>query len=143
MSEARPGCLSAILSPETAYGTGRGTLYRIDLGTGGIVGVGNFGGGYESSGDCAFDEHGSLYMSADSGRASDVLVRVDTTTGAATPLGTEIGFDGVFGLSFFDGRLFGFASGGWLIRIDTLTGRGTPVVRLAGVWYGAASAPGR
>ena len=133
----------AIDSTSKGYATGRGTVYRVDLVTGAMNEIGDFGGGYVSSGDCVIDKDDNLYMTASGVGSNDVLVRVDTSSGVATPIGANLGFSSVFGLTVAWGYMFGFTSSGELIQIDTRSGRGSLVSRVSGVWYGAASSPQR
>jgi hypothetical protein len=74
----------------------------------------------------------------------DFLATIDTTTWAATIIGTEgTGYDKIFGLGYWGGTIFGFvdnapgATTGSLITIDPVTGIGTPAQVSNFRWYGA------
>lgn len=77
----------------------------------------------------------------------DCLATINTTTWAATLIGaTSTGFDKVFGLGYWGGRVLGFvdngsgAGTGTIIDIDTVTGVGALVEVSAERWLGAAVA---
>jgi hypothetical protein len=121
-----------------SHSTGRGALR------------GDYGQWLSSSGDLAFAVDGTLYATVDDGNHHDTLMRIDSDTGAATPVGST-GFSEVFGLTFApDGTLYGSADADRrdspvLIRIDPRTGAGTLVGELgtaggvAGLTPGAAA----
>jgi hypothetical protein len=76
--------------------------------------------------------------------ADDYLAWIDTSTWAATPIGTaSTGYDKIFGLGYWGGTIFGFvdnspgAQTGSLVTIDIDTGVATPAVNSAFRWYGA------
>jgi hypothetical protein len=118
----------------TLYGSGFTNLFTIDTGTGMATSVGDTG--FTSSGDLAFDADGTLFMSA-LGGTSDQLVSLDLTDGMGTSIG-DIGFEGVLGLNFEEGTLYGFTDFAETITIDTTTGAGTLVEDFNGIFaYGA------
>lgn len=108
-------------SDGTLYGASN-ALYKFNVANGSRAAVGpTFSGGVNSSGDLAFIA-GNLYLSALS--SPDRLVRLNTTTGANTDVGS-IGFGSVFGLASPNGAdLYGF-SGGAVLSIDVGSGAGT------------------
>lgn len=118
-------------------GTQFGEFIRIDSRTGVGTLIGHYGGGLVASGDLAFAPDGTLFGTAKDARRSELLVRIDITTGKATIVG-PIGFEDVFGIAFGpDDVLFGSAEGGpfrtpVLITIDQHTGEGTPVGSMSG-----------
>ena len=63
------------------------------------------------------------------GTANDALYMIDPTTGAATPIGSAVGFNRVYALGFnSSGTLYGISQDrNELITIDTTTGVGTGV----------------
>lgn len=96
-----------------------GYLLRINSETGRATRVGYMGDAYSSAGDVAIDDQDHIYAAVDrSGYYNSWLVYLNRTTGAATPI-IDIGFNGVWGLSFKDGELFGVTSHGQIINIDT------------------------
>ena len=82
----------------------------------------------------------TIWMSSRDG----YLARIDPTTWKATPIGTGTGYDNIFGLGFWDGKIYGFVSSGTdsgkIITIDKDTGVGTQVQSGAVRWYGAGVA---
>lgn len=116
-----------------------GDLLTVDVRTGSGSRIGPYGSGLLSSGDLAFSPDGILLATAKMGSTpTDVLVRVDPATGAASVIG-DTAFPDIFGLSFgSDGRLYGTAYGPAgrtpvLIRIDPATAAATQVGALTGV----------
>ncbi len=133
----------AISSTGEAFATGGNDLYSMNLSTGDFVRVGQFGGGYESSGDCVTDKSDQIFMSSKRDGQDDLLVSVNGATGEAVTIGS-IGFRSVYGLTSAWGYLFGLTSSGQLIEIDPTTGAGTLWHTFEGRrWYGSASTPGR
>jgi hypothetical protein len=125
-------------SGETLVGAaGDGSLWRVSLQTGQAMQIGSFGSGYTSSGDLVSIEGAGTFAAIKDG-GKDKLARVDPTTGAATPVGTGIGFPNVYGLGYWKGRLYGFTSWEQIIVIDPTTGKGTLQQMTPGrYWYGA------
>lgn len=135
----------AILNADIGYVTASNQTYEIDLSSGLARSIGSMD--FTSSGDCVINKDGTLYMSARAASASgtDQLVIIDAGPdggGAATLIG-QIGFVGVYGLTFAYGYLFGFTSGGEVIEINPLTGVGREVANVGKVFFGAASSPSR
>jgi len=76
--------------------------------------------------------------------APDYLAWIDTTTWAATPIGTaSTGYDKIFGLGYWGGTVFGFvdnapgSQSGSLVTIELDTGVATPATTSPFRWYGA------
>ena len=74
----------------------------------------------------------------------DSLARLDPTNGwRATVIGTNVGFDKVFGLAFWGGKLFGFADNGFeaatgsFIEINPTTGASSLIETGSIRWFGA------
>lgn len=135
----------AILNPDIGYVTASNQTYEIDLSSGGARPIGEMD--FTSSGDCVINKDGTLYMSARASSISgtDQLVIIDASPdggGAATRVG-EIGFVGVYGLTFAYGFLFGFTSDGLVIEINPFTGVGREVADVGKTFFGAASSPSR
>jgi hypothetical protein len=135
----------AILNTDIGYITASNQTYEIDLSSGLARSIGSMD--YTSSGDCVINKDGTLYMSARASgpSATDQLVVIDASPdggGAATLIG-QIGFVGVYGLTFAYGYLFGFTANGEVIEINPLTGAGREVASVDKVFFGAASSPSR
>ena len=108
--------LTAVADP-VGYTVGFNTLYRLDMATGQATAVGPIG--FTDVEGLAFSSGGTLYGVADAGTGepnssiTDVLIRIDTTTGAGTLVG-QLGLQGLgpsgnldYGLAFTaDGRLW-------------------------------------
>ena len=104
-----------------------GVIYRVDKATGSVDVLGELGGGMQSSGDIvSVAGYGTLITIR--GEDTDQLARVDPTTGAATPIG-PIGATHVWGLGFWQDRVFGFTDRGEFLLIDPTTGAGSEVAR--------------
>src|SRR5262249_5830920 len=72
--------------------------------------------------------------------SNNVLIRVDTSTGHATPVG-PIGFGDVLGLAYVSSKVIGFTQSGKIIQINPLTGAGTLLATRAVAWWGAGMSP--
>jgi len=77
----------------------------------------------KSSGDLALFK-GILYASVNCGNTTDYLMVLDLNNKSTYIVG-NIKFSGVYGLSVYDDKLFGFTINGLLININTTTGEGT------------------
>jgi Repeat of unknown function (DUF6923) len=92
-------------------------------------------GGYALTGDMvAVDDgtvYGTAYKLADAANTgtqiNNVLVTVDLTTGAVTPIGGGSGYPKLFGASYALGKVFGFTHDGTgnVVEIDRTSGAGT------------------
>ena len=74
---------------------------------------------------------------------TSALARIDPTTWKATPLANPTGYDKIFGLGFWGGKIYGFVDDGFdagtgkLIEINSTTGTAT-MLNTSGVrWFGA------
>ena len=125
--------------PDILIGTDNvdGTVYQVNPMTGATTPIGNMGGSYTSSGDVV-SVAGFGTVQTVPGSTHDVLVKLAPGTYAATPIGTNTGFNEIFGLGFWKGKVFGFTSAGQIITIDPMTGVGTQVATTSMSWYGAA-----
>lgn len=78
------------------------------------------------------------------GETNDYLAKIDPTNQfKATLLPNNTGFDHIFGLGFWGGKIYGFidnGTGGTMIQIDPLTGIGTQIGSGSERWYGAGVA---
>jgi len=135
--------------PQTGdlYATTGSALLKVDQNSGHSLVVGMLGNGLKSSGDIVFGSNGQLYGTAYhsslSNKYENILIAINKSSGRATPIGTGLGSELVFGLVYRD-RLYGlttnrFASSGFLIGIDTSTGRATPIRSLTFDAFGASS----
>ena len=124
-----------------AYITTFSALRVVNLETGASSRVGSIAPEV-SSGDCVVNKGNVLFMTS-SRTTPDSLVRLDGTTGSATPVGLT-GHDAIWGLTAAWGRLFGTTSGGAVVEIDETTGQTVQVATYPGLsFYGAASTPAR
>ncbi len=110
-----------------------GTYYRIDLETGATREIGRYSNGYRSSGDIVSVEGAGTFATVKRDDLdTDLLVRIDLTTGRATRIGDGIGYRRIFGLAYFRDRLYGFVADGTLVQIDLDTGVGDEVSTTTG-----------
>jgi len=115
-----------------------GQLFRIDPVSGAATRLGAFGNELRSSGDLVFIYGvGLLATVTRTDWTTDRLAHVDVGTGAATIIG-DTGYDNLFGIGFWGGRVFGFAEGGAFVTIDAGTGAATVVEETSVTWWGAA-----
>ncbi len=122
-----------------AFGTIGSTLYQLDIETGLATEVGLIGDSFRSSGDCAIDAEGRLYMTSLTASNQDDLVRIDPDTAQGTRIGNT-GESGIYALSAAWGHLFGFTVSGKLLAIDVETGESTLLHTFEGYSFtGAAS----
>jgi hypothetical protein len=126
-------------SGEILIGTdnANGNIYQVNSTTGATNVIGSMGGSFVSSGDVvSVDGFGTVQTVP--GTSHDVLVRLAPGTYTATPIGTNTGFDKIYGLGFWKGKVFGFTYTGQIITIDPTTGVGTQVASGGPSWNGAA-----
>lgn len=124
----RVGSLGTSVNSLVFSGTGvlyaaGSSLYRVSTANGHASAVGNQSlNGFSSAGDLAFDSSGTLYLSTN----SDDLVRVNTSTGGATRIGS-LGFDQVYGMAFGpDHVLYGLSNTTeQIFSINLANGHGT------------------
>lgn len=134
---------------------GNGDVLQIDTQTGAATVIGNYGmkdgKQIRSSGDL-FGVRGfgptGIYATVDlEGETEDYLATIDPANGwKATILGSGTGFDKIFGLGFWNGRIYGFVDEGYemgsgkVIEIDPTTGIGAVKNSGAFRWFGAGVA---
>lgn len=126
-----------------------GDVFQIDPAAGTATKIGSYGmaanGQIGSSGDLIGVRGLGIYATVDVGTAAnsnDYLAKIDPVTWAATPLGTGTGYNNIFGLGFWAGKIYGFVDDktshtGKIIEIDPNTGAGTEILSGAQEWYGA------
>jgi hypothetical protein len=131
-----------------------GDVFQIDPATGASTLLGNYGvvaaGQVRSSGDLFAVRGLGIFATVDIGdgsnpNANDFLARIDPETWVATPIGTGTGFDKIFGVGFWGGKIYGFVdlgsgNGGKMIDIDINTGVGTELSESSQRWFGAGVA---
>ncbi|MGZ5026902.1 MAG: hypothetical protein ACXWE9_06430, partial [Methylobacter sp.] len=122
---AADGTLYCIATPA---GSGPG-LYTIDPSTGAatLVGVLGPGGVNIPSFGMAFDAEDNLFgaltsYNPNSGQTCVSLMTVNLSTGQAQPLNSNIGFDSLTGMAFYDNALYGVTADGKFISIDIASG---------------------
>ena len=117
-----------------------GKIFQIDPATGAATQIGDMGVGYVSSGDIVAVSGFGMVATVTSGGlgGSDRLVRLTPTSFAATPIGSNTGFDHLWGIGFWGTRVFGFSERGTLSVIDSVTGVGAQVANDGEAWWGAA-----
>lgn len=103
------------------FASGDNNLYTINVSSAVATLMGS--DGYQSSGDIAFDDSGSLYLSS-MGTSSDSLWLLDPNTGLGTLLGST-GYNNVYGLNYANNILYGFTESGYTISLSTVDGSGT------------------
>ncbi len=129
-----------------------GEVFEINPTTGTATMLGDFGTHNSqpigSSGDLIGVQGLGIYATVNVGTsptAQDYLARIDPATWTATVIGGGTGFNDIFGLAFWQGKIYGFVAGssgtsGKIITIDPGTGAGTEIQSGAVRWYGAGVA---
>lgn len=124
----------------------QGEVYRLDNGTPTLIG--SYGtdaalGKVVSSGDLIAVRGFGIFATVDVGsQTEDYLARIDPVTWKATLIG-RTGFDKIFGLGYWNGRIYGFvddgfaAGSGRIIDIDPTTGKGILISSANIRWFGA------
>jgi hypothetical protein len=118
--------------------TGDGKVFKVDPMTGATTQAGDMGGAFSSSGDLVAVEGFGMVQTVKDGSAHDRLARLAPNTFTATPIGTNTGFDDIWGVGFWKGTIYGFTDGGQFIKIDPMTGVATLVAGNGPAWWGAA-----
>lgn len=130
----------------------KGEVFEIDPTTGQIALIGNYGthstrGKIKSSGDLIAVRGFGIYATVDVGTETmDVLAKIDPVTWKATLIGTNTGFDKIFGLGYWNGIIYGFVDDGFdantgrMIQIDPNTGAGLLLNQADIRWFGAGVA---
>jgi len=117
-----------------------GSVWRIDPDTGASTQLGEYGGGWRSSGDIvSVDGFGTVATVNTGGLLeNDTLAFVNPMTGAATPIGTgNTGYDRIWGVGFWKGKVFGFTEDQEFLLIDVVTGVATTQELGNQLWWGA------
>lgn len=117
-----------------------GELNRINLNTGVATSIGTYGNGWLTSGDVVAITGDAMYATLKRNNGTtDVLARIDPTTGVATTIGEAngIGYQRLFGLGYWGGVLYGFDADGHIISINRNTGVGTLITTRTASFWGA------
>jgi hypothetical protein len=118
------------------YAAGYNHLYTINTATGHGTLYGNFASNISSAGDLAFDNSGHLFFTTN----TDKLVKINLSSHSYTTVGS-IGFHEVYGLAFFNGKLYGLSNyTEQAFVINTTTGHGTLTSNFGANVYGANGA---
>lgn len=116
-----------------------GSVWQIDPVTGASTQIGEYGGGWGSSGDIVSVAGFGTVATVNQGDGfADHLAVIDLEAGAVATVSPDpIGFNQVFGLGFWEGQVFGFTENRQFILIDPATGIGTLVEDSVPFWWGA------
>ncbi len=114
-----------------------GGVFQVNPMTGATTQIGNMGS-YASSGDLVSVAGLGTMQTTDNGASPDRLVKLAPNSFAATPIGSNIGFNDIWGIAYWKNKIFGFTEAGEFITIDPNTGVGTLVQGNGPHWWGAA-----
>ncbi len=119
-----------------------GDISQIDPITGVSMVIGNYGGGWQSSGDIVSVHGFGTVATVNQGESTvDRLARIDLFSGGtATPIdvsGNGTGYMRIFGLGFWRGQVFGFTENREFLLIEPATGVGSLVESSVPYWWGA------
>lgn len=113
-----------------------GWLYEIDPQTGASAPLGEFGDDMISSGDIVAVEGLTLATTTRDGWMTDRLVEVDPSSGVASNA-RDTRQSRVYGLGYWDGKVYGFSEDGSIVVIDAQTGEAEVVEQTEYTWWGA------
>lgn len=142
-----PNSADVLITADSAGG-----VFQIDPVTGATTQLGDYGtdpvrGKIRSSGDLFAVRGLGIFATVDIGDGDegdeDFLARIDPVTWQATPIGDGTGFDQIFGVGFWAGKIYGFVDegsgvGGKVIQIDPDTGAAVELAHGDIRWFGAA-----
>lgn len=115
-----------------------GDVYQLDPQTGAQTLVGNYGGGYYSSGDIVSVVGAGTFATVTmDGATSDYLARIDPTDGYTATIVGDTGFDSIWGLGYWRNTVYGFTDANQFLLIDVNTGSATVEQAGAVQWWGA------
>jgi hypothetical protein len=148
-----PQSLSDPGSPDVLVSANdQGQVFSIDAATGNATQIGSYGsaanGVIKSSGDLFGVRGFGIFATVDIGTGTmDYLAKIDPDNGwKATPLGTGTGYDKIFGIGYWGGKIYGFVDngfdvgGGKMIQIDPNTGAAILLSSADIRWFGAGVA---
>lgn len=121
------------------YATGGNAFYSVDISTGAATLISNISN-FISAGDIVFNPATNQFLATSTTPNNSNLFSI-ALNGTATQIGS-IGFNGVFGLGFDSGILYGYTNIGQQLVINTTTGTGIfdrNVTGFSGQIFGAAS----
>ncbi len=98
------------------------TYVRIDTKTGTKTKVGTLVGGLTSSGDIVSVKGGPTYLTVKSSGCDDCLVEVNPANGSLVKNWGSIKHTDVFGLAFWNGKVYGFDKAGALFEVSLAGG---------------------
>jgi hypothetical protein len=114
-----------------------GAIYEIDPATGDTKARGSLGGGLQGGGDVvSVKGFATVATVTPPGSTTDWLAMVDPGNGKATLVG-DTGYGKVWGLGYWKGRVYGFATTGEFLLIDVATGKATLKAANSQIWWGA------
>jgi hypothetical protein len=148
-----PSNLSDPSSPDILISANdMGQVFEINVTDGTATQIGSYGstanGLVKSSGDI-FGVHGvGIFATVDVGTDTmDYLARIDPANGwKATPIGAGTGYDKIFGIGYWGGKIYGFVDDGFeagtgrVIQIDMNTGAAIEINSAPIRWFGAGVA---
>jgi hypothetical protein len=114
-----------------------GKVFQVDPMTGAATEVGNMGASFRSSGDLV-GIAGFGTVQTVPGPTGDTLARLAKSSFAASAVGGGTGFSKLYGIAFFESKVYGFSEDGHFVLIDPGTGAGTMVSNSGIQWWGAA-----
>jgi hypothetical protein len=148
-----PESLSDMNSPDVLISANdMGQVFRIDAVTGNATLIGSYGstanGIVKSSGDIFGVRGLGIFATVDVGTDTmDYLARIDPDNNwKATPIGAGTGYDKIFGLGYWGGKIYGFVDDGFdagtgkVIQIDPNTGAAIEINSAPIRWFGAGVA---
>ncbi len=127
---------------------------RVDVRTGAVTEIGTLNPPdastpYEAAGDLVSAGQNGMFLTATlttgATDAGDFFVRFDPKTGRRLSLVGNTGYERLFGLGYWGGRIFAFTTPGEILQVDPRTAKATLVKRVPGddagneVFFGAGS----
>ncbi len=114
-----------------------GNVYQINPDTGASTLKGNYGGGWNSSGDIvSIRGLGTFATVAQGTTGNDYLARVNTSNYTVTIIG-DTGFEDIWGVGFWGDKVYGFTDNREFVLIDIDTGVANQVELGTVNWWGA------
>lgn len=114
-----------------------GAVYQIDPTTGATTQRGSLGSGLKAGGDVvSVKGFGTVATVTPPDDDTDWLAQLDPGSGKATLIG-DTGIKQVFGVGYWKGQVYGFATGGEFLLIDVTTGHSTIKETSNNAWWGA------
>lgn len=123
-----------------------GDLKIVNPANGQVTSVGNYQNGLLSAGDLSAVANGTMYGTSPTkpgggdASASNVLIVVNTQTGAATAVGPT-GYADVWGLAYDSAHVIGFTTAGQILQIDPQSGAATVLATKNIAFWGAGQSP--